>query len=136
MFPPPTPPTSFQVGEPIPPEYVSPYPAPRWYPQSDSSVTYPSWVAFWNNNVPSWPPVYPPITPYFPQLSGAPLDKYEELCCVGFNPEDSCLEAIIEIKQQSTQRTCGYCRGKPPIASTRLSLVSSYHSDNLAWFRL
>ena len=97
----PQPYTPAHFNDPPPPEYVSPYPDPPYWPQPTPTISWPSWVNYWGGNVPSFPPVYPPPPPYIPSLPGGLNSYFEELCCVGFNPDDSILEAIITVKQKS-----------------------------------
>lgn len=92
-------PPSFLLA--TPPEYVSPYPDPDYWPASSAVAPFPSWLSYWNNNVPAWPVTYPPTQPYFPALSPGLNTSFEELCCVGFNPERGELEAVITLKLES-----------------------------------
>ncbi|MEP7218616.1 MAG: hypothetical protein ABI876_06845, partial [Bacteroidota bacterium] len=161
-------PYDYQVGDTLPtrspdsfyaeapPEYVSPYPNPAYWPQIEWPVLsdgrrWPTWREFWRGLNPIWPPVWPlpvnknwpypfpfplspsskkawspsvplsvpqpaqytplqPISPLLPavqfgtQLISMPQpisSSYEELCCIGFNPETSTLDAIFSIKDQS-----------------------------------
>ncbi len=86
---------------PPPPEYIAPFPDPDYWPVGTVTAPFPSWLTFWNSAVPIFPVVYPPVQPYFPVLNPGLNKSFEELCCVGFNPEKGELEAVITIKLES-----------------------------------
>lgn len=86
---------------PPPPEYIAPFPDPDYWPVGTVTAPFPSWLTFWNSAVPVFPVVYPPVQPYFPVLNPGLNKSFEELCCVGFNPEKGELEAVITIKLES-----------------------------------
>jgi galactose oxidase-like protein len=86
---------------PPPPEYIAPYPDPDYWPIGTATAPFPSWLTFWNSAVPVFPVVYPPVQPYFPVLNPGLNTAFEELCCIGYNPERGELEAVITIKLES-----------------------------------
>lgn len=80
--------------------------SPPWYPIVNAEINpeVPTWNSFLVENNLTWAPPYPPAPPYIipppPVILTDYKTMYEELCCVGYNPDTAELEAIIRIKLQ------------------------------------
>jgi len=95
--------------EPLPPLWYSDPQnnTPPWYPQGAGlPPEMPLWFSYFTAKNLVYPPTHPPLDVYPPPLP-PPLapptlyDKtfFEELCCIGFNPDTSECEAIIRVKK-------------------------------------